>query len=288
MAGTGPGYSTLYSKIVHVNSNDRIPGLGGDRSTNFVMSLGTNLQSCKQISYKSSVFNNNIYNVREVTSYNTTFNNRYTVYIGANPINIVIQPQGFYNVGSLTTYIAQTIEAIAAAAPYNETWTLTFTQDPNSQLVKLAFTSTGADIVMVVDDTKLAGLNQANTGYGPWGMLGFPATFSLTSGASITATNMPSMNTFPYVYLRSQALAPANAFLTSGQIVNDFQAIPVTAPFMGRNTDDCKVDVLCNINYTTPRLLNQIDIQLVDHDGNEINLMGGTLAFELRAKYDRN
>jgi hypothetical protein len=48
------------------------------------------------------------------------------------------------------------------------------------------------------------------------------------------------------------------------------------------------VDILCNINYTTPRLLNQIDIQLVDHDGWEINLGGATLAFELRAKYDTN
>jgi hypothetical protein len=288
MAGLGPGYNTLYSKIVHVNSNDRIPGLGGNRSTNFVMSLGTNLQKCKQISYKSSVFNNNIYNVREVTTYNPTFNNRWTFQAGGNPLVIIAQPQGFYNVNSLMTYMIQTIEAYVLAN-YGDTWVLTYTQDPNSQLVQLQFVSAaGPDSTLFVMDNLLAAAGQANTGYGPWQMLGLPANFQIPHGTNLTSLNMPSMNAFPYVYLRSQALAPSNAFLTSGQIVNDFQAIPVTAPFMGRNTDDCKVDVLCNINYTTPRLLNQIDIQLVDHDGWEINLMGGTLAFELRAKYDTN
>lgn len=288
MSGVRSGKQTLYSKLIHINSNDRVPGFGGNRSSNFGINLGVNLQECVGISYKSCQFNNNFYNVREATSYNPTFNNRFTATAGTQTFTIFKQPAGFYNAGALMSSMISEIQAYVLSQ-FGDTWVFSYSVNDASQLITLNFVSAaGPDSVLNVDDTKLAAAGQANSGvsFGPWELLGFPATFSLTSGQSITASNMPSLGGYGIVYIRSQALSPANSFLATGVVSNNFQPINLTAPFQGINTDECKVDVLCEVNYPRPRILNVIDIQLVDHDGFEVNLNGSQLNIEVRAWFN--
>lgn len=285
MAGTGYRKGTTTSRLIHINSNDRAPGQGGDRSTNFVINLGNNLHDCLAISYKSCKFPNNIYNVRGPTSYNLNYNNQlfYQTISGYPPIGTPLTP-GFYNASSLMQAIIDQIVALDAFVAVTDV--INFTISPITGLITLTFTSStnGANFIKNKDQDPAFG---GTVGYfGPWELLGFTSPFNLAVGASVTAATLPSLGGVTSVYLRSAALSPSNGYLTDGSIVNSFQAINITAPFMGLNSDECKVDSLCEIAYSPPRRLNTIDLKLTDHDGNEVNLNGGTVALELRGWFN--
>ena len=64
--------SSLFSKLLRISADKRLPGQGGDRATNFVIDLGSNLQRCKRLSIQSVNFPNNFYNV-----FSNTFNGQH-------------------------------------------------------------------------------------------------------------------------------------------------------------------------------------------------------------------
>lgn len=279
MAGVG-SKPTLFSKILSINSNDRVPGAGGNRSSNFVVQLSTNLQECKSISYKSCRFQNNIYNVRGPSPGNSTFNNivYFTTSSGSNGGTTI--PPGFYNASSLMQAI---INAVVAFEPTFDD-VFSYTISPTTGLITLTFVSSGAGGPFLRNTDQTAG--PSSTYFGPWELLGFTTPFTIQPTQSATAATLPSLGGIPIVYIRSQALAPSNAFLTGGLVANTFQSVNMTAPFMGVQVDECKVDELCQVNYDRARLLNTLDIQITDHDGNEINLNGATVSIEMRAKFN--
>lgn len=281
MSGSGTGKGTRFSKILSINSNDRQPGIAGDRSTNFVVNLGQNLQECSGISYKGCTFYNNFYNVRAAVTGNVTFNNRYTWAITGLSVSTNEAP-GYYSASALLTQMIS--EITTAALPV--VLTLSFTISPTTGLITFNFVNSSAvGDFFTVNDTLLA-VSGANTGFGPWEMLGFPTVFSLNEGQSITASFMPSMGGITQMNIQSRALAPANAYREDSQVSDWFQIIPVEAPWQGFNVNDCKVDVLCELNYDRPRTLNVIDIVLVDHDGNEVNLNGSPFNLDIRVWYN--
>jgi hypothetical protein len=280
MAGVG-SKPTLFSKILSINSNDRISGGGGNRSSNFVVQLSTNLQECLSVSYKSCRFQNNIYNVRGITPNNNSFNNvvYFTTGSGANGGSTI--PPGWYNASSLMQAV---INAINVWEPSFDD-VFSYTISPTSGLITLTYVSSGAGGPFLQNTDQTAG--PSSTYFGPWELLGFTAPFSIQPTQSVTAATLPSLGGIPVVYLRSQALAPSNAFLTGGQVANTFQSINMTAPFMGVQSDECKVDELCQVNFDRARLVNQVDFQVTDHDGNEINLNGATVCVEMRVKFNK-
>lgn len=295
MSGIGSGKAARFSKILSINSNDRQPGQAGDRSSNFIINLGTNLQECSAISYKSCSFNNNFYNVRAaINGLNSTYNNKFGFTIVLNngtPIPVVGNiPAGYYTATSLAQAMIGVITAYTLGALGINT-VFSTSIDPASRLMTFTFKSSDysgpGTIQFSASDSILSGLGYANTGYGPWPLLGFPPNFTLaTPGTSITASFMPSMMGITQVNIQSRALAPANSFREAGLVSDWFQIVPVTAPFQGLNVDECKVDGLCQVTYDRPRTINVIDIQLVDHDGNEVNLNGSPFNMDVRVFYN--
>ena len=126
--------SSLFSKLLRISADKRLPGQGGDRATNFVIDLGSNLQRCKRLSIQSVNFPNNFYNV-----FNNTFNGQHNNigYFTYNsvPGSFTITP-GFYNAAQLMSAITTAYNAAIAQSQITS-----FTQDPISQLVTLSFDS---------------------------------------------------------------------------------------------------------------------------------------------------
>jgi hypothetical protein len=292
MSGLGTGKGTRYSKILSINSNDRQPGAAGDRSSNFQINIGQNLQRCVGISYKSCNFFNNFYNVRGPVSYNLSYNNQFSFIFhhGIDYITVLTVPPGYYSATGLMQQMITQMQAALAALGFGATFS--FTLSPTTGLMTLNVTGTGTvNDTFGVQNQDTTGLG--NHGYNPWELLGFLTPFTLAAPGNtlslpttITASQMPSLGGITQINIESHALAPSNCYRELGQISDWFQIIPVTAPFQGFNADICRVDDLCEISYDRPRILNVIDIVLRDHDGYEVNLNGSPFNLDIRAYYN--
>lgn len=270
------GYTkdSLFSKLLRISADKRLPGQGGDRTTNFVVDLGSNLQRCKRLSIQSINFPNNFYNV-----YNNSFNGQYNnigyFTHGSTHYTFTITP-GFYNTAQLMSAITTAFNASAGGE------ITSFTQDPISGLCSFTFYSdTDGTLIQFEKD------NNGNPQPSPFSLLGFTGTaYTLTSPITVNATKLPSLAGLTEVYITSNALAPSNCFDEKGQLSNVLIGIPITAAFGQLNVFDCKVDVLCEVLYPRSRDLVRCDFMLVDRNGYEVNLNGGNVKLDLRVWFD--
>lgn len=269
--------SALFSKLLRISADKRLPGQAGDRSTNFVVDLGANLQRCKRLSIQSVNFPNQFYNVYN-NSFNGQFNNIGYFTHSSNPNSFTIAP-GYYTTAQLMSAI---VTAFNAAATDDAVIT-SFTQDPISGICTFVFHSQDSNATLIHFDQD----NKGNSQPGPFSLLGFEG-FAGTLGSPTTAsgTHLPSMAGLTEVYIMSNALAPSNAFDEKGQLSNTLLGIPITAAYGQLNVFDCKVDQLCEILYPRSRDLGRCDFMLVDRNGNEVNLNGGNVKLDLRVWFD--
>lgn len=267
--------SSLFSRLLRISADKRLPGQGGDRATNFVIDLGSNLQRCKRLSIQSVNFPNNFYNVFSNT-FNGQHNNIGYFTYNSVPGSFTITP-GFYNAAQLMSAITTAYNAAIAQSQITS-----FTQDPISQLVTLSFNS-DSKTATIRFDTDNSGTRVAT----PFTLLGFTGSASATNTTTnVTATTLPSLAGLTQVYVVSNALAPSNCFDEKGQLSNVLLGIPITAAFGQLNVFDCHVDVLCEVLYPRSRDLVRCDFMLVDRNGNEVNLNGGNLKLDLRVWFD--
>ena len=256
--------SSFFSKLLRISADKRLPGQGGDRATNFVIDLGSNLQRCKRLSIQSVNFPNNFYNVFSNT-FNGQHNNIGYFTYNSVPGSFTITP-GFYNAAQLMSAITTAYNAAIAQSQITS-----FTQDPISQLVTLSFNS-DSKTTTVRFDTDNSGTTRAT----PFTLLGFTGSASATnSTTTTTATSLPSLSGLTEAYIVSSALAPSNSFDEKGQLSNVLVGIPITSAFGQLNVFDCHVDVLCEVLYPRSRDLVRCDFMLVDRNGYEVNLNGG-------------
>lgn len=269
--------SSLFSKILRISADKRLPGQGGDRSTNFVIDLGANLQRCKRLSIQTISFPNNFYNVFN-NSFNGEFNNiGYFDHPAISAQSFTIAP-GYYNTAQLMSAI---VTAFNTAATGHAVIT-SFTQDPISQLCTFTFNSDSSATLI-----RFTTNNNNSPQASPWSLLGFSGSVGTTvAPITTTAAKMPSLAGLTEVYVVSNTLAPANAFDEKGQLANVLVGIPITAAFGQLNVFDCKVDVLCEVLYPSSRDLVICDFMLVDRNGKEVDLNGGNVKLDLRVWFD--
>lgn len=285
MAGRGSNKGAQFTKLLRINSSNRVnPTTTTD--TNFDIDLGPNLQLAKQISILAVEFPNNFYNVFFTT---TKFNNYIKVTINdATPPGthdyLISVPPGFYSVYTLYAAVSAAVSAATAAAT-----TVAFSFNATTNLVTATWTPAVGTTSIVTSNFSAVNVATVGSGrqdYNTFGLLGFiNQTWTAASSTpwSSTATLFPSLGSTEKVYITSSALSPMNSFDEKGQTANVLVGIQNTAPFGGISTFECQQDILCEVNYgKNPRALNRIDIQLVDHDGDILDLHGGQLNLDLR------
>lgn len=181
-------------------------------------------------------------------------NNVFTMTFGVGGTQSVTIPDGQYTTSQLLTLLSAGFTAIIAGGP------ITFTQDPNTNLI--TFTITGGNTA------------QITAGQAVKPSLDFTLGFTQSTGglaASATAANFPNLAGDTMFYIHSSILSNNATYLNSdnGNIidVNGFVAIPVTVPFGDNqpfqgNELDGRI-VLGSVGRST----NQFDITLRTNGG---------------------
>lgn len=281
MTSKGWDKGTTYCKRLRINSANRV-NLTQETDTNFTVNLGPNTQQIIKVSVVSCQFTNAFYNI---FSTSRKYNNYIEFVItgtGAGTYQISVPP-GRYSVSTLLTAI-QT--AITADPTLGTTvgLVLTMSLNPTTNLVSLYGTTTsGSGVTIQAPTTPPIGVTTRQD-YWPFGILGFNSSFVMPTSAptALVATYFPHLNNPSIVYITSSALAPTNSFDEEGKTSNILLPVDITVPFLGLQTFECKVDGLYEINFGSRRPLSIIDIQLVDHDLDPLDLHQTEFNLELR------
>lgn len=279
MSGTGWNKGHKYTRWLRINSAQRVTGTDAD----FTIDMGPSLQKISSLSIVKAQFPNVFYNVFQTT---IKYNNYFRLYRSSNTTyyNIRITP-GNYSAYTLMAAITTAVSTATSAAVV-----LVFTLDTATNLVTITCPTLAAGFLTfyTLTDTQAGAINvQGRQDYNPLGLLGFETTSNvtlaaLTSANSYTGTNFPSLNNPNIAYLTSRTLAPGNSFDEKGSKSNVIAPIAINAQWLGLVTFDCQQDVLCSISYGLPRSLTNIDIQLVDHDLDPLDLHGNELNIDMR------
>lgn len=276
MSASGQSKGTRYEKLLRINSSNRVKN-SGSTDSDFTINVGDNLVKAKTLSLIHASFYNVMYNI---FSESQQFNNVFLVTLNANPpVTITITP-GQYTTSQLYTAITAAVLASSLAV----TWTFTYSSTRNHVSV---ISSAGAGTYVVT--TPPAGFVDGRIVKGsPMTMLGFlsPTTIPNAGGNPLEANDAPTMYRTVTAFLKSSALSPSNLFDEEGKTSNVLMGIPVNVPFGAMQVWESKQDILYQLHYGLPRAINQIDIQLVDHDDYPLDLDGEQLDLLFKVWYD--
>jgi hypothetical protein len=275
MSSRGWSKGTAYKKFLRINSTNRL--LPSDPDSNFSINLGTNLQQVAKISVLQCQFTNAFYNVFATSAkYNNEFFFQY--YDGTYHTSKVVVPPGYYSTYTLLNYIATQISTISGG-----TAVLTSSLNSISNIVSMYVTYTAPTTAVTVFRTT-SGPSQGRQDNWPFGLLGYTEnTIAIDNSTNPSvAQNFPSLNNPSKVYVTSSALAPSNSLDEDGKTSNILLPIDITVPFQGLQTWECKIDEQFEVNYGRARNLGQVDIQLVDHDGDVLDLHGTVFNIDLQ------
>lgn len=303
---------TRDNRLLKIRSDNRVLGLGGNRTSNFMVNLGSNCQNVRSVSILNVSFLNTFPNIYGPNSYtqNTSYNNTIFWYTAASSLGsataaaTLTLPSGYYSSGALMTAFGTLLTNNDTANGGDRTFV--FTQNPVSNLVTLTVTSASGASLTAYIDMSTPNNNQGDIGdrfSNPMLSLGFTANspyvnlingivgpsfqIVLPAGApgtsiSYTAPFLPKLYGPQVAFIKSQAIAPSHGFDEKGIVSPMMLSVPITAPYGQLNVFECKQDVLCEIMYRAPRNLENIDIQLVDHEDRELPLYDEPLDIELR------
>jgi hypothetical protein len=301
MSGTGSNKGTQFVHTLRINSSNRIDPVNSTDS-NFLINVGNQMQQVIKVSPISVTFPRVFYNV-----FNTAqkFNNAFAVTIiyASNPTvqAMVLIPPGFYTATLLANAISTAIATLDSNAVFAFTWNVT----SQRYTVTATLGGTGGAAITSVMITRPVdfviigsiplstyGLSQKED-YDPFGLLGI--LIPPTSGMSLlgllfnsthttyTGVYAPSLNNPALAYIQSRALAPMNSLDETGKGADILMEVMMgDVPQGSTVTWRCQQDILCEVDYGSPRMLSQIDIQLVDHDGDPLDLQGNELNLFLR------
>lgn len=283
MSGYGGNKGSQFVRTLRINSSNRTDPENSTDS-NFYINIGPNVQQVLKVSPTSIQFPKNFYNVFQN---NAKFNNAFALYtedskLGPIETTILIPP-GYYTANQLMSAIQ------TAVLTANPNVTLTFTYDSITQRSSVSRTVGGTvtlvQMIQLTPPYSILGL-PGKQDFNPFGLLGFDITTLLWHAADNTSRvgiAAPSLNNPSIAYISSAALSPQNSFDEDGKISNIIAQVDLGSTPQGAMASwECKQDILCEIDYGRPRMLSLIDIQLVDHDGDILDLQGGELNLFLR------
>jgi len=202
---------------------------------------------------KHASFPNVFYNI------NTT-NNEFKYTVNASPIQTITVPEGQYTINDIMTYI----ENVWGAGIDG-----TITQDPKTY--KITFASDYA--IRLVESSMLK-------------VLGVPPEGVLTS-TPYTAPNVPQLQGVQQVFIKSSVLSKGTNFIDANtkQEQSIVIMIPNDVPWGSVKHYETTHDELDVINYESQNSLQEVDVQLVDGNGNELNLQGQDMSMILKVYY---
>ncbi len=288
MASSGQNKGCNNLNKLRINSINKQADYETDN--NFTIDLGDRAQQVKRISIVSAQFYNVFYNV-----YNTPkkFNNGFQVFISDGTF-VSHQPYliapGRYTVYELMQLVKNAIESIGA---FVVVMTISLNQNTNLVSVSLNITESGFVNLVGVQPYASQSAGQIQDDW-IFGLLGWPrvnqsyaGTNKVTlwtgnPGMTVTAPYFPRMGGPTLAYITSSTLAPSASWDEKGSSSNILLAMDITVPWLDLQVFECKVDTLCELIYKTTRATNVIDIQLVDHEGDPLDLHGTPLNLELR------
>jgi len=281
MSGYGGNKGLNFVKTLRINSANRVDPLNTTDSNFTVNIIQNNLQQVTKISPISIQFPKNFYNVFQTKQ---KFNNAFALYtedskLGPIQTTILLTP-GYYSYSDLTAAITAAVQAV------NANVTLTWAYNSVTQRVSVGVTAGGTvtlvQILPLFAPYSTYGLPLTKD-FDPFGLLGIDISsasllWHVPSATVYTGIWAPSLNNPSIAYVKSSALAPQNSLDETGQMSDVIAQIDLGSVAQGQMaTWECKQDVLCEIDYGRPRMLSMIDIQLVDHDNDPLDLQGGTL-----------
>ena len=193
--------------------------------------------------------------------YNINSGNNEFIYrmAGGSDASIVV-PEGQYTISELMAYLNTSLAVFSVG---------TITQDPHTFKLTLTATTYPFDLI---SSSMLP-------------VLGFVATTApLTSHL---APNMPQLQGVQHVFIKSRVLSKGNNFIDANtkQEQNILAMIPCDVPFGSVKHYETVHDQLDVVNFPSETSLQDIDIQLVDSNGNELNLQGQDVNIVLKVYY---
>lgn len=268
--GHQDGYN--FSRIIRLSGDLRSRG---PSPTDFCACLGQVLQNITRVSFVHAVFHNTSYNI--IGPPDLRANNRLTIAYYLSGVfvtsqDIYVDP-GFYTSTDLIAYINPRIDS-------GSDLQFVYEYVPKSGKIALVFAPT-----VTYDEVHI--LNPDGHSIFPDMGFVFPADNDYNVPLAPYTPYQPNLGGLSEVYLRSYALGPGNSIGEDGAIDNICINIPVTVPYGSQQVFDCKVDSLCQVTYPSPRNIQSLDIQLVDRQGNIIDLNGSNLKIDLRVWFNR-
>lgn len=285
MSGRGGNKGYAFTKQLRINSSDRVD-VDNTTDSDFAVDLGTNLSQVKKLSISAVQFNNVFYNIFNTSvKYNNYWGMDVTGSVEAGRHTPSIPP-GYYSVATLESAIQTTFDTIFGVGNVVIQWA----QSPTTNLITIVGISSSLSGMTKITFSALTKEESAQVAPGAkqdfnvFGILGFPSPTAVAIGASnVTATYFPSLNNPSVAYIVSSALAPMNSFDEGGKVSNILIPIQINVPFGNLVVFECRQDILCEIDYGKyPRALNRVDIQLVDHNLDVLDLHGTELNLDLR------
>jgi hypothetical protein len=308
---TGSNKGFGYSRLLRIAGDNRTPGGGKDRSTNFVVNTGQNIQRVSKISVSSVTFPNNFDNVQ-------AFNPDYSVYTEAEFTLRVAStgtqqsstvPGGRYTDVQLAYLVQAKLKTMydnltASLIPAGNS-TFQFTRDPNNFRWTISFYDANRGDTVYFADASVPTVQQSlgqmgaiqisspfeKLGFAPWPLASITSllnnSITTTGGGSTNVGNLkapylPKLLGLTKIYVRSARLGPGNCYDEEGKVSNCIIPVVVNSAYGQLNFFETKVDNLTEITYPRPIEFNNIDIQLTDRNGNEVNLYGGNVQIEFR------
>lgn len=243
---------TIKSKLIRISSTDRLPG---GTPENFIVNFQNvnNMSRVLSVILKHASFPNSVYNI-------TTKNNIFT-YEENGVAQTLVTPTGFYSISQLLAYLATNISSI------------TFSQDPTTYKILITNTASAPSFIIYPTGVGL--------------LLGVTSFLNITIGATLPAQSLPELEGLRHLYVQSKTLAKNNnmVFNQQQQEVPIFGMIPVTAAFGNINHYETPHEGLEIVDYDGETNIQNIDITLLNGNGEIINLNGGFFHMILKIYY---
>lgn len=241
--------------LLRISSKDRDPALSRSPS-DFTISFGNSpgVQSVKRVVVKQISIPNTVYNINP--------NNNQFQYKTATSITIVTVPVGQYSISQFKTAFESALSGVG------------MTIDLNNITKKYEFaTTTPIEYLSLAEGNLMGDVLGIQTGSG-------------ADVGTFSANGLPNLSGLNEVYIQSNKLADnSNMISSANQATPVIACVPLTSEFGGYTHYLSSHDILDEVQYASQRLgknLQQIDIKIVDRDGNIVDLHG--LEFEMVLK----
>ena len=236
--------------LLRISSSERS---AGSSSSNFTVSYPNVQVLAKTVSIvvKHASFPNVFYNIN-------SGNNEFIYRMAGGSDESIVVPEGQYTMSGLITYLNNELAGVGI-----------ITQNPNT--FKLTLTASGYPFDLIsCSMLPVLGL--------------MPST---TPQSTHLAPLMPQLQGVQHVFIKSRVLGKGTNFIdaNSKQEQSIVIMIPCDVPFGSVKHYETVHDELDVINYSSETSLQDIDIQLVDSDGYELDLQGEELSLVLKVYY---